>query len=203
MCRKSRSALRRDGYDTAAVVVHGVTVSEPVQSSSLSVSKAFASNQALKFLQDDEHEHSLQRLCNCTRNDANSHSLGVVVAVDEPSAYSGVPSPPETANLETNGVVSQNAAPSSQATSTFTGVPPIELDDDSQDVDDGTEAGFAELARTKLQEEDGLVECDPKHETNSDAASEPDLDDPDLRLGFEEGIDMDTTEDVNYKRCAL
>ena len=185
MCRKSRSALRREGYDTAAVVVHGVTVSEPVQSSSLSVSKAFASNQALGFLQDSEHEHSLRRLCNCKRNDADPHSLGAVIAVDGASAYS---TPPETANLKPD-VVSENTAPC-QAITTFTSVP-IELDDEGQDIDDGTEAGFAELAREKLLAEVGPIAGSLEHESSSDAASEADLSDSDLQLGSEEGMDID------------
>ncbi|KZV70597.1 P-loop containing nucleoside triphosphate hydrolase protein [Peniophora sp. CONT] len=171
--QKSRSALRREGYDTAGVVVHGVSVGEPVQSSSLSVSKAFASNQALKRLQDSEQEHSLKRLCNCTREDAGSNDLGIVLAIA-----------PQTAAL-----------PLPQATSTHATGELAEFDDgDHEDLDDGTAAGFAGLAQQKLLAERETGEGDlPKHENDDEAGSEAELGDSDLQLDVDEGMDIDVS----------
>ncbi|VDC03914.1 unnamed protein product [Peniophora sp. CBMAI 1063] len=192
--QKSRSVHRREGYDTAAVVVHGVTVGEAVQSSSLPVSKAFASNHALKILQDSEHEYSLGRLCNCTQGDVGSHNFGVVLAVGTASAHphpSGLPA----VHHEAGGDASPAAA-LPQSTNALAGNAHGGYDDDEdrEDLDDSTETGFAGLAQQKLLAETEIVDDElggQEGDGGSDAASDVGLGDSDLQLDVEDAMHID------------
>ena len=47
------------------VMVHGITVTEPIRARTKAVSKALAAELALKVLEDESSDYHLPRLCNC------------------------------------------------------------------------------------------------------------------------------------------
>jgi hypothetical protein len=116
--------------------VHGQAVGETVTASSLSVAKAFASASALKTLRDAGSGFSLDRLCDC-------HTGGITPSGAVLGAVRTAVPAVDPVLLLTAGVDGCIAKST------------LEVDCDGEGaegeaLDDGTEVGFAAIARQKL-----------------------------------------------------
>lgn len=134
-------------------------------------------------------------LCNCTRDDAGSHDLGAVLAVGVASVYSRLPALSDAVHRKAEGVASQVAVLPQTTSTSATGVALADFEDgDHECFDDGTEAGFAELAQQKLRAECETMNSE-EEENDPIAASDSDvdLDESDLQLVVEEGMDVDAS----------